>query len=266
MKWIAFLLFISSAAFGNQEYLDLLKQFPDGLGRNGCWKHGEIEIATSPSEIKRIEKHSMQKLIRMGFSHAEANQYSRVGIIGQDHYWIWVRDAVTFPGGIPGTYDRIVRKAGLSGPSSVVILPILPNKKVIVNINFRHATRAWELELPRGKREKKETPEHAALRELKEETGCISDQLIFLGDLSPHSGVVAGTVPVYYSQVKGKTARHQDESEAIASNIELTLDELKEAFTKGYTIIEIKGTKTKVYCRDPFLSFALLQAIWNKLL
>ncbi len=257
---------ISSAVFADSNYLSLLEKCTEALGRNGSWKQGEIEIATTPAEIQRIEKHSKQKLIRMGYSPQEAEKYSRVGVIGEDNYWIWVRDAVTFPGGIPGTYDRIIRKTGLTGPSGVVILPVLNNKTIIVNINFRHATRSWELELPRGRREKKETAEQAALRELKEETGCISSKLIYLGQLSPHSGIVSGTVPVYYSQVKEIKHRHQDESEAIEKNVEMTFDELREAFVKGYAIIEIKGIKTKIYCRDPFLSFAMLQAMWQKLI
>ena len=40
------------------------------------------------------------------------------------------------------------------------------NKKVILNVNYRHATRSWELELPRGVREENETVEMTAKREL----------------------------------------------------------------------------------------------------
>ena len=52
----------------------------------------------------------------------------------------------------------------------------------------------------------------------------------------------------------------------IALNIEMSEQEIENAYLKGYAIIRIKGQQTKVYCRDPFLSYALLQAKWRKLL
>jgi len=260
------IIFFSSAIFAHSPYLKLLEQFPETLGRHGSWKQGEIEVATTPSEIKRIENHCRHRLIRMGYSPEEAEKHTHVGIISEDHYLYWIRDAVTFPGGIPGTYDRIVWKSSLTGPGGVVVFPVLPNKKIVMNINFRHATRSWEMELPRGARKAHETAEQAALRELKEETGCLANKFILLGNVTPDTGILSGAVPVYFGQVREKKERHQDESEAIAVNIDMTIDEIREAFTKGYVIIDIKDEKTKVYCRDPFLSFALLQAMWRKLI
>ena len=147
-----------------------------------------------------------------------------------------------------------------------VVLPVLKNKKILVNVNFRHATRSWELELPRGSRQEEETPEQSAVRELKEETGCLAKNLTHLGDMAPDSGMISGIIPVFYGEVYAREARHQDESEAIAQNIEMSPEEIQSAFLKGYTIIKIKGHETKVFCRDPFLSFALLQANWRKLI
>lgn len=263
MKLACAILFLSSSLFAEMDYHKLITQFPDILGRDGSWKSGEIEVATSPNEIQRIEKLAMQRYIRMGYSKDEAKDYTRAGIVAEDHYWIWIRDAVTFPGGIPGVYNRILWKSGLTGAHGVAIMPVV-NNKILININFRHATRSWEMELPRGARKDTETNEEAALRELKEETGCISKELRLLGETCPDSGVLVGAVPVYLAKVDHIRARHQDESEAIAVNVEMTLDEIKTAFEKGYIITEIRGEKTKVYCRDPFLSYAILQAMWKK--
>ncbi len=248
------------------DYQKLLKQFPESFGRQGSWQRGEIQIASTPSEIKRIEKLTSQRFIRMGYSKEDAERYSHTGIIAEDHYWVWIRDAVTFPGGVPGTFDRIVKKSGLTGPPGVVVLPVLPDKKIVVNINFRHATRAWEMELPRGSREGEEAAEQTALRELKEETGYLANKFIMLGTLAPETGVISAVVPVYFCQVREKKERHHEDTEAIALNIEMTLEEIREAFTKGYMTTDIKGIKTKVYCRDPFLSYAVLQATWRKLI
>lgn len=259
-------MLISSAVFADIDYDKILRQFTETLGRNGSWKQGEIEIATSPEEIRLIEKQSCQRLIRMGHSKANAEKFSRVGIIAEDNYLLWVRDAVTFPGGIPGTYDRIIWKCGLKGPCGVVILPVLPNNRIIVNINFRHATRSWEMELPRGGCREKETIHESAARELKEETGCVAKEFILLGNFTPDTGLISASIPVFFGKVSERKERHQDHSEAIAVNIDLSLDEIKEAFVKGYIIIDIKGVKTKVLCRDGYFSYALLQALWQKLI
>lgn len=266
MKWLALSLFITSSVFAEADYNKLLQQFTESLGRNGSWKQGEIEIATSPEEIKQIEKLCCQRFIRMGYSKDCAEKYSRVGIVAEDHYLIWVRDAVTFPGGIPGTYDRMIWKSGLLGTAGVVILPILQNNRIVVNINFRHATRSWEMELPRGGCKEKESLQEAASRELKEETGCLVKEFTLLGHMTQDTGMISGSIPVFLGKVIERKERHQDQSEAIALNVDLSLDEIRAAFVKGYIIIDIRGVKTKVLCRDSHLSYALLQAMWQKLI
>lgn len=266
MKWSVVLLGLFSHLCANVDYHKLIEQFPEMFGRTGCWKHGEIEIATHPDEIKKIEKLTTQRFIRMGYSEETAQKYSTCGIIAEDHYWMWIRDAVTFPGGIAGTYDRIIWKTGLTGTPVTVIFPVIENKKILVNVNFRHATRSWEIELPRGARRANETPEEAAMRELQEETGCCTKNLTHLGNLAPETGVISGIIPVYYARVNTRTAPHQDESEAIATHLELSEKDIEEAFQKGYIIVKIKGQLTKAYCRDPFFCYAYLQAKWKRLI
>lgn len=266
MKSVIALILAFSPLIAEIDYHKLLSQFPETLGRHGSWKQNEIEIATDPSEIKRIEKLNIQRLIRLGYTKEEAKAFSKIGVIAEDQYWMWIRDAVTFPGGIPGTYNRILWKESLTGSPGVVILPILSTGKIVVNINFRHATRCWEMELPRGARKQGEESEITAMRELREETGCTSKQLVYLGEVTPQTGVVSGVFEVFLSHVQSKQARRQDDGEAIALNLEMSLKEINEAFLKGYLITDIKGIKTKVYCRDPFFSFALMQAQLRKLL
>ncbi len=222
----------------------------------GSHEKGEIEIVKDPQKVEAIEKECCERLLKKGIPLTQAKEWSRTGVVAEDQYWMWVRDPVIFPSNSKGTYGRLIWKYAIDGGAGVAILPVMPNKKIALNLNFRHATRSWEIELPRGGAEKGETSEAVAKRELEEETGYLTDTLIFIGDMAPDSGVLESIIPVYYCLCKKRKETKQDEAEAIKKQIFLTKQQIKDAFVKGY--IEVDGIHA--YLRDPFLSFALLQA------
>src|SRR5690242_7119863 len=105
---------------------------------NGSYKKGEIEILTDPAEMVRIEKIQESRLLKKGFSASAAVESSRVGLVSEDQYWIWLRDAVYFPKGIPGTYDRLIWKSELKNSiPGIAVLPILPSGQIVLNLNYR---------------------------------------------------------------------------------------------------------------------------------
>lgn len=242
------------------EYLKMYQQFPQILGPQGSWKEGEIEIALDPAKIKEIEAKAKQSLLSKGISEANAEKWSRVGVITSDGYWMWIRDAVTFPSGATGTYNRVFLTSSLLTPSGVAVMAMLPSKKIVVNLNYRHATRSWELELPRGGRKANETVVQAAKRELKEETGYVTDDAVLLGIISPDSGAIASSIPIFFAKVSQIVDTEQDESEAILEILSFTKDELKQGLVRGYMEITVDQQVKKVPCRDSFLAFALLLA------
>lgn len=247
-------------------YLKLFKDNPETFGPLGKWKQGEIEITVNPEQIRKIENQTRLRLMSKGVNESDAEKWSTVGIIAEDNYWIWLRDAVIFPSGVYGTYDRLMWKSGLNGAPGVAILPLLASKKIVVNVNYRHATRSWEIELPRGGRKTGESPEKAAARELKEETGYQIAKCTSLGMISPDSGTLMGLVPVFCGEVTHSGETFKEYSEAIHQNPAFTKDELKQGFAKGYIEMPINEEIVKVNCRDPFLTFALLQAEMKGLL
>ncbi len=241
-------------------YLKLMKDHPDTFGPLGKWQHGEIEITVNPEQIRKIENQTRLRLISKGVQDADAEKWSSVGVVAEDNYWIWLRDAVIFPSGVYGTYDRLMWKSGLSGIPGVAILPLLATKKIIVNINYRHATRSWEIELPRGQKKVGESLEKAAARELKEETGYHISKCTQLGTIAPDTGTLMSLVPVFCGEVSHSGESVKEYSEAIFQNPAFSKEELKQGFARGYIEVPIKGEIVKVNCRDPFLTFALLQA------
>lgn len=219
----------------------------------GDHKLGEIEIVTDPKQIASIEELQKQRLIKKGLTEADAKESSRTGIVAEDIYWIWERDAVLFPTGFAGTYNRLTWKSA----NGIAILPILPDGRVALNLNFRHATRSWEFELPRGRCRGGEGLEEAVRRELQEETGLVVQKLSFLGSMACDTGVLASVIPVYAGWVGEAGAADQEESEAIAGIRAFTFQELEDGLRKGYVEVDPQG---KVPFRDSFLTFALFQA------
>lgn len=266
-KFLIAALLSAQCAFAVQpldEYFSYLKQLDQSIGD---YRQGEIEIVTDPAEISQIQKVQENRLLKKGFSTEQALEFSRIGVVREDHYWLWLRDAVYFPKKIPGTYDRLIWKSELNrGFPGVAVLPILPSGRIVLNLNYRHATRSWELELPRGGVGSQESMEAAALRELKEETGMVASSLILLGQIAPDSGALSSVIPVFLGKVSGQTESATEYSEAIAAALTFTKEELDQGLIQGFLEVSVEGKKQQVPLRDSFLTFALYQAGLRKLL
>jgi len=221
---------------------------------------GEIELLLERESIEETQDLQSRRLVKKGWSEDFAQEASRVGVIAEDQYLVWLRDAVRFPGGALGTYDRIVWRSEFDGFAGVAVLPILPDGRIVLNLNFRHATRSWELELPRGTRMKGEEIEAAAERELKEETGMGLESQVLLGTMAPDSGILSSVVPVYAGFVCSEGISDRDESEAIEGTYRFTVEEIRKALAKGHLEMEIRGQSISVPVRDSFITYALFQA------
>ena len=75
------------------------------------------------------------------------------------------RDELIEPGGVRTTREMITHSG------SVVVLPVLPDGRVLLIRQYRHAARQFLWELVAGRVDEGESPRKAAARELIEETG-----------------------------------------------------------------------------------------------
>ena len=264
---IIFSLFYLQCVYGNQpleEYFSYVKQLAQS---GGNYQEGEIEIVMDPVEMLEIQKIQENRLLEKGFSKEQAMKFSQIGVVGEDQYLIWLRDAVYFPQKVPGTYDRIIWKNELKKDlSGIAVLPILPSGRIALIAIYRHATRSWELELPRGGVDLQETTEEAALRELQEETGFIASSLHFLGKVAPDNGLLSTIMSVFLAEICSQGKSHTEYEEAIAGVISFTKEELKKGLMQGFLEVSIQGEEKHIPFRDPFLTFALFQAELRKLL
>ncbi|MGA2332608.1 MAG: NUDIX hydrolase [Syntrophales bacterium] len=77
----------------------------------------------------------------------------------------------------------------LESPSWVNIIPLTPMKEVVLIRQYRFGIRDMTLEIPGGLMEPSDSPEEAARRELREETGYREETLIPLGTVHPNPAI-----------------------------------------------------------------------------
>lgn len=92
------------------------------------------------------------------------------------------RDEVIEPSGVRATREVITH------PGSVVVLPVLPDGRILLIRQYRHATRQYLWELVAGRMDPGETPKVAAARELIEETGYRAKRFRVFLDIFPTPG------------------------------------------------------------------------------
>src|SRR5580692_9710084 len=92
------------------------------------------------------------------------------------------RDEVLEPTGVRTTREVITH------PGSVVVMPVLPDGRIILIQQYRHAARQFLWELVAGRINPGETVRQGAVRELIEETGYRAKRLRVFLDLFPTPG------------------------------------------------------------------------------
>ena len=92
------------------------------------------------------------------------------------------RDEVIEPSGVRATREVITH------PGSVVVLPVLPDGRILLIQQYRHAARQYLWELVAGRMDPGETPKVAAARELIEETGYRAKRFRVFLDVFPTPG------------------------------------------------------------------------------
>lgn len=94
--------------------------------------------------------------------------------------WLTVRcDQVTRPDGKPGTHSVVTIKPGVS------VLAADDEQNVFLTDEFHYAVGRNTLETVSGGIDEGETAEQAARRELQEELGLLTEELIHLGTVDP---------------------------------------------------------------------------------
>lgn len=177
----------SNDTAGWPAYERLMHEWPEWFVNH---PRGGIEILTDPVEVAAARKAALEFRGARGLSTDDL----RVGLLARDPYMTIVRDAVRFPDGTLGLYNRILET------NPVAVIPILDGRPVMMRV-FRHGLRDWSLEFPRGACDAGETHDAAARREVAEEIGAETLELIPLGSFTPGGSSLSIRAHLYAAKV-----------------------------------------------------------------
>lgn len=173
--------------------------------------------------------------------------WGTIGVVLNDPYIVVLRDLVEFPGGRKGSYFRIINQADIRGGQGVVILAEKEKRYLLLH-QFRHPTRSWSYEIPRGFGEPGVKAEEQAENEIREEVGGEISELVELGIYHSNTGLEGNKVKLFYAKLK--SIGQPSEEEGIESFLWVSLEELEEMIasakiTDGFTIATYTRAKLR---------------------
>nr|WP_106784565.1 NUDIX hydrolase [Lysinibacillus timonensis] len=111
-------------------------------------------------------------------------------------------------------------------PGAVAIIPITADGKLVLVEQYRKALERSIVEIPAGKLEKGEAPEHTARRELEEETGYGCNELIYLQSFATSPGFADEVIHLFVAKDLYKIENKADlDEDEFVSLMEVSVEE-----------------------------------------
>jgi len=143
------------------------------------------------------------------------------------------RDTVQLPSGANAIREYIVH------PGAVLIVPVLPDGRLIVERQFRYPLHRVVIEFPAGKLDAGESPLATAQRELTEETGYAAARWTYLGLIHPTVSYSTEAIEFFIAEDLTHVGQQLDDGEFL-DVAEMTVAELLAALDHG----ELTDAKT----------------------
>lgn len=130
-------------------------------------------------------------------------------IIHKNPWHEYKHDTFEFPDGKPGNYYY------LETPGGVMIVPVLPDGRIVLTRQSRYLADRHSIEFPGGGIKNGMTLTQAANLELKEETGYEAEELILVGEFEPSKGLIKDRMHIFIAQVGEQGNAKPDATEDI---------------------------------------------------
>jgi len=124
-------------------------------------------------------------------------------------------------------------------PGAVAILALNDRNEIAIVRQYRYASGITTLEIPAGKMDKipNEKPIDAAMRELKEETGCTAERMEFLGVGYPTPGISNEKLHYYFASGLKGGEQDLDDDEFLSVEF-ISLEAIKKMILSGEIVDE----------------------------
>ena len=175
-----------------QSYLDLVDRHPHFFSNESAL----FEIITDVSQILAWQEKERAELAK----NNKDSGWADIGILVNDPYVLVIRDLVKFSNGKLGGYIRVVNTADLDNGVAVAVIPIVDNKVVLL-YQYRHATRSWHYEVPRGFGVEHLSAEDNAIKEIEEEIDGRVEELVDLGNYQSNTGMERTNVKLFMAKL-----------------------------------------------------------------
>lgn len=178
----------------------------------------------------------------------QPEDWANTGVVFEDPFVVILRDLVEFPGGFRNGYIRLYNRAYLEGGAAgVVMLPEMDGKLLLMH-QFRHATRSWHWEIPRGFGEPGVQAEDQARAEIEEEISGEITELTNLGLYFNNTGLEGN--PIYLFLAKMASVGEPKLKFGVDKFIWVSVPELEKMIadgeiTDGFTIAAYTKAKLK---------------------
>lgn len=166
-------------------------------------------------------------------------------IIHENPWWKLRHDRYEMPNGKESDYFFGVT------PGSVMIVPVMPDGRIIMVVQYRYINQKQSTEFPCGGRKEGEDFSVAVTRELLEETGCTADEVIEVGRFQPSNGLLDDEMHVYLAHINqcGEVQPEEDEEFEVMYR---RPDEIDEMIERG-----------DIWCGETLAAWAMVR---NKLI
>ena len=143
------------------------------------------------------------------------------------------RDTVRLPDGTRATREYIVH------PGAVLIVPVLPDGRLVVERQYRYPLGRVMIEFPAGKLDAGEAPLDTARRELREEAGYLAASWRWLGRVHPIVSYSTETIEFFVAEGLTQVGAQLDAGEFL-DIVLMSVDAMLAAIDRG----EITDAKT----------------------
>ena len=222
------------------DYKKLIASYPELFSNESAL----IRVITDPDEIAKWQEYKFKDLERSG----NPPEWANIGSVFEDPYVIIIRDLVEFPGGYRNGYIRLYNRAYLEGGAAVVVMLSEKDGKILLIRHYRHATRMFHWEIPRGFGSSGVDAISQAKMELFEEVNGEVVEMIDLGVLYQNTGLDGNPVNVFLARMDA--VGEVEYKEGINELIWVSVPDLEKMIadsdiTDGFTIAAYTKAKLK---------------------